>query len=95
MSLSPDEVNRIAHLARLSIDEDKVEAYAKDLSGILEFIAAMNAVDTQSVAPMAHPLDQGQRLRPDIVTEPDQREVFQAHAPKVEAGLYLVPKVIE
>lgn len=95
MSLSPEEVSRIAHLARLSIDEDKREAYAKDLSGILEFIAAMSKIDTEAVLPMAHPLDQVQRLRPDVVSEPDQREAFQGIAPRVEAGLYLVPKVIE
>ena len=95
MSLSPEEVNRIAWLARLSIDADKTESYAKDLSGILAFIEQMSAVNTDDVAPMAHPMDQIQRLRPDLVTEQDQREKFQSIAPKVEAGLYLVPKVIE
>ena len=95
MSLSPEEVNRIAWLARLSIDAEKTEAYARDLSGILDFIEQMSAVDTNDVSPMAHPLDQVQRLRPDVVSEENQREVFQSIAPKVEAGLYLVPKVIE
>jgi len=95
MSLSPEEVNRIAWLARLSIDEDKTEAYARDLSGILNFIEQMSVVDTDAVSPMAHPLDQVQRLRPDEVSEENQRERFQSIAPKVEAGLYLVPKVIE
>lgn len=95
MSLSPDEVNRIAHLARLAIDQDQVTAYARDLSGILDFIAALSAVETRDVPPMAHPLDQVQRLRADAVTESDQRAAFQAIAPKVDAGLYLVPKVIE
>lgn len=95
MSLTSAEVDRIAWLARLAIDADKVDAYARDLSGILDFIEQMNTVDTTAVEPMAHPLDQSQRLRPDAVTEADQRTRFQAQAPAVEAGLYLVPKVIE
>ncbi|MDD5037445.1 MAG: Asp-tRNA(Asn)/Glu-tRNA(Gln) amidotransferase subunit GatC [Methylococcaceae bacterium] len=95
MSLTTEEVNKIAWLGRIAIDADKTEAYARDLSGILDFVEQMSAVDTRAVAPMAHPLDQVQRLRPDAVTESDQRERFQAHAPLVEAGLYLVPKVIE
>ncbi len=95
MSLTAAEVNRIAWLARLAIDSDKTDAYARDLSGILDFIEQMSSVDTESVTPLAHPLDQVQRLRPDAVTEPDQRALFQAQAPAVEAGLYLVPKVIE
>ena len=95
MSLSAEEVNKIAWLGRLAIDADKVEAYARDLSGILDFVEQMSAIDTAGVAPMAHPMDQVQRLRPDLVTEADQRERFQAHAPLTEAGLYLVPKVIE
>lgn len=95
MSLSPSEVNKIAWLSRLAIDPDKIDAYARDLSGILDFVEQMSAVDTANVEPMAHPQDLAQRLRPDAVTEPDQRELFQAHAPLVEAGLYLVPKVIE
>ena len=95
MSLTPLEVNKIAWLGRIAIDEDKVEAYARDLSGILDFVEQMSALDTRSVMPMAHPMDQAQRLRTDEVTEPNQRERFQAIAPLVEAGLYLVPKVIE
>lgn len=95
MSLSVEEVNKIAWLGRLAIDADKVDAYARDLSGILDFVEQMSVVDTSSVTPMAHPLDQTQRLREDVVSEADQRELFQAHAPLVEAGLYLVPKVIE
>jgi aspartyl-tRNA(Asn)/glutamyl-tRNA(Gln) amidotransferase subunit C len=95
MSLTSEEVNRIAWLARLAIDSEKTAAYAQDLSGILDFIEQMSAVNTSAVEPMAHPLDQAQRLRPDAVTEPDQRALFQQLAPAVEAGLYLVPKVIE
>jgi aspartyl-tRNA(Asn)/glutamyl-tRNA(Gln) amidotransferase subunit C len=95
MSLNAEQVNRIAWLARLAIDSDKAERYAHDLSGILDFVAQMDAVDTANTEPMAHPLDLAQRLRPDLVTEQDQRTRFQEHAPLVEAGLYLVPKVIE
>ena len=90
-----EDVNKIAWLARLKIDADKAESYARDLSGILDFVAQMNAVDTGGIAPLAHPLEQTQRLRPDRVSESDQRKLFQSIAPQVEAGLYLVPKVIE
>ncbi len=95
MSLGTAEVAKIAHLARLAIREEDAPAYARNLSAILELVAQMNAVDTAGVVPMAHPLDTVQRSRPDEVTEPDRRERFQAIAPQVEAGLYLVPKVIE
>jgi aspartyl-tRNA(Asn)/glutamyl-tRNA(Gln) amidotransferase subunit C len=95
MSLSSEDVNRIAHLARLSISEADVPLYANNLSDILSFVAQMNAVDTATVVPMAHPLDAVQRLRQDEVTEQNQREKFQCIAPRAEAGLYLVPKVIE
>ncbi len=95
MSLTIDEVLKIATLARIKIDQTEAERYARDLSGILDFVAQMDAVDTSEVEPMAHPLDLPQRLRPDEVTEGNQRERFQAIAPAVEAGLYLVPQVIE
>jgi aspartyl-tRNA(Asn)/glutamyl-tRNA(Gln) amidotransferase subunit C len=95
MSLGTAEVAKIAHLARLAIREEDAPAYARNLSAILDLVAQMNAVDTTGVAPMAHPLDAAQRSRPDEVTEPNQRAQFQAIAPRVEAGLYLVPKVIE
>ena len=95
MSLSTEEVNKIAWLGRIAIEADKIEAYARDLSGILNFVEQMSAVDTSDVTPMAHPQDLTQRLRQDLITENDQRELFQSHAPLVEAGLYLVPKVIE
>lgn len=95
MSLTAEEVKKIAHLARLGIEEQDVPHYAEDLSGMLELMAAMGEVDTGNVLPMAHPLDLQQRLRSDAVTERNEREKFQAIAPQVEAGLYLVPKVIE
>ncbi|MCK9530141.1 MAG: Asp-tRNA(Asn)/Glu-tRNA(Gln) amidotransferase subunit GatC [Hydrogenophaga sp.] len=95
MSLERSDVVSIAHLARLAVAEDDIPVYARNLSNILDLVAQMNAVDTSDVEPMAHPLDMAQRLREDEVTETDQREKFQAIAPSVEAGLYLVPKVIE
>jgi len=95
MSLNRKDVEKIAHLARLEISEADVELYAHNLSNILGLVAEMDAVNTHGVAPMAHPLDAVQRLRADEVSEPNQREKFQAIAPQVEAGLYLVPKVIE
>ena len=95
MSLTADDVNKIAHLARLGIDKQDVAAYAKDLSGMLDLMTRMSEVNTDNVEPMAHPMDQTLRLRADVVTESNHREAFQAIAPQVEAGLYLVPKVIE
>jgi aspartyl-tRNA(Asn)/glutamyl-tRNA(Gln) amidotransferase subunit C len=95
MSLDRDDVKKIAHLARLAIDEADIPGYATNLSNILHLVEQMNAVNTDNVAPMAHPLDAVQRLRVDEVTEADQRAHFQEHAPSVEDGLYLVPKVIE
>jgi len=95
MSLDKEAVGRIAHLARLGVDESEYDSYARNLSDILSFVEQLNAVDTAGVAPMAHPLDACQRLRADEVTETDRREQFQQVAPRVEAGLYLVPKVIE
>ena len=94
-SLGPAEVQKIAYLARLAISEEDISAYARHLSSILHLVEQMNAVATAGVTPMPHPLAMGQRLRADEVTETDQRERFQANAPKTEAGLYLVPKVIE
>jgi aspartyl-tRNA(Asn)/glutamyl-tRNA(Gln) amidotransferase subunit C len=95
MSLNREQVRKIAHLARLRITEQEADAYAETLSRILGLIEQMNAVDTAGIAPMAHPNETGLRLRADVVTETNQREKFQKIAPAVEAGLYLVPKVIE
>jgi aspartyl-tRNA(Asn)/glutamyl-tRNA(Gln) amidotransferase subunit C len=95
MSLSPDDVAKIAHLARLAIDPEKSAALGRELSKILDLVTQMDAVDTRSVAPMAHPLEMAQRLRDDEVTEQNQRDRYQANAPAVENGLFLVPKVIE
>lgn len=95
MAISKDEVSAMAKLARLAIDPDDIPGYAEQLSGILAFVARMDEIDTGAVEPLAHPLDLTARLRPDVVTESDQRELFQTIAPQVERGLYLVPKVIE
>ena len=95
MSLEKSDVEKIAHLARLAIDEKDVPEYAKNLSNILDLVEQMNSVNTDDVTPMAHPLDATQRLRADQVTETNQRDHFQKIAPNVEDGLYLVPKVIE
>lgn len=95
MSISPEEVLKIANLARLQIKQDEVEQYATDLSSIINLVEQMNAVDTKDIQPMAHPLDATQRLREDKVTEENQRDKFQAVAPSAEKGLYVVPKVIE
>lgn len=95
MVLDQTTVAKIARLARLHIDAQEVDRYVQELSRILELAEQMNAVDTAAVTPMAHPQDQPLRLRDDAVTEADARETFQELAPAVEAGLYLVPKVIE
>jgi len=95
MSLKPEDVMAIAHLARIEINESDSEHYATDLSNILSLAEQMNAVDTTGVVPMAHPMDATQRLRADKVTETNQREKLQANAPDVENGLFKVPRVID
>jgi len=95
MSLSLDDVSRIARLARIEISPAEAEQTRSQLNGILAFVEQLQAVNTDGIAPMAHAVDVVQRLRPDAVTETDRRDAFQAIAPETEAGLYLVPKVIE
>ncbi len=95
MALTSEDIKKIAHLARLQIDEQDIPGYARNLTEILALVEQMNSVDTSGVQPMAHPQDVSQRLRPDEVTETDQRAHFQQIAPQTEAGLYLVPRVIE
>ena len=95
MSLTADDVKKISHLARLAIDEADIEPYANNLSNILGLVEQMDAADVADIEPMANPQDAMQRLRDDVVTEVNQREKFQAIAPNTEAGLYLVPKVLE
>jgi aspartyl-tRNA(Asn)/glutamyl-tRNA(Gln) amidotransferase subunit C len=95
MSLSPDDVKRIARLARIEIDDAQAQATQAQLNTIFDLIATMQAVDTAGIEPMAHAQEVTQRLRPDAVTETDRHAAFQAIDPAVENGLYLVPKVIE
>jgi aspartyl-tRNA(Asn)/glutamyl-tRNA(Gln) amidotransferase subunit C len=95
MSLNLEDVGRIARLARIELSSAERETTRDQLNGILGFIEQLQAIDTAGIAPMAHAVDVVQRLRPDVVTETDQRAGFQALAPETEAGLYLVPKVIE
>lgn len=95
MSLSTADVQKVARLARLAMNDTEIEAARTQLSGIFELIAEMQAVDTNGIAPMSHAQDLSQRLRDDCVTETNQRELFQSIAPQVESGLYLVPQVIE
>jgi len=95
MALTRSEVQDIAHLARLEITAEEEPIYADDLSGIIDLVNQLQAVDTEGVTPMAHPLDMSQRLRDDEVFESDHRDQYQQNAPQVETGLYLVPKVIE
>lgn len=95
MALTPEEIRKIAGLAKLHIGEDEVERYQQDLSRILEFVEQMNQIDVGNIEPMAHPQDLVQRLRIDQVAESDQRDKFQSIAPATQDGLYLVPKVIE
>lgn len=96
MPLERHEVEKIAHLARLTLNEDQIPYYSSNLSNILKLVEHINEANTQGIEPMSHPFQAlSQRLREDIVTEIDQRESFQSIAPATEAGLYLVPKVIE
>lgn len=95
MSLSPQDVEKVARLARLAMTPAEIETARVQLNGIFGLIAEMQAVDTSGVEPMSHSQELTQRLREDVVTEPNQREAFQAIAPQVERGLYLVPQVIE
>jgi len=95
MSLSDDQIRRLARLARIAIGDEESATFRDRLNRVLGLIDQLQAVDTTGIEPMSHALDVVQALRPDAVTESDQRERFQAGAPAVEDGLYLVPKVIE
>jgi len=95
MSLTPDQLQRIALLARIDVTADESQAVTERLNRVLGLIDQLQSVDTQGIEPMSHALDIVQRFRPDEVTEEDRHEAFQRGAPAVEQGLYLVPKVIE
>ena len=95
MAIEQDEIEKIAELARIRIDADHIDDVTRRITDILNMVDQLQAVDTSEVDPMANPLDATQPLRADEVTESNRREAFQAIAPAVENGLYLVPKVIE
>jgi aspartyl-tRNA(Asn)/glutamyl-tRNA(Gln) amidotransferase subunit C len=95
MALDRSEVEKIAHLARLGVNDDDMTRTTEALNSILGLIDQMQAVNTDGIEPLAHPLEATQRLRADVVTEENHRDAYQAIAPAVENGLYLVPKVIE
>ena len=96
MSLTRQDVEKIAQLARLSITDEAMPDYVTSLSNIVDFVDELSRVPTLDIEPMAHPLDgQHQRLRADVVTETDHHEKYQANAPAVQAGLYVVPRVID
>ena len=96
MALTREQIENIAHLARLELQPTEVPVYQTSLSAILDFVGELDRADTANVAPMAHPLPGlSQRLSPDAVTEQDHHERYQENAPQVAAGLYVVPKVIE
>ena len=95
MSLTPDQLQRIALLARIDVSAEELSGVTERLNRVLGLIDQLQAVDTEGIAPMSHALDLVQRLRPDEITEPDRREAYQRGAPAVDQGLYLVPKVIE
>ena len=95
MSLTLEQVRRVAHLARIEVSDAEANATLGHLNGIFTLIEAMQAVDTRGIEPMAHAQDLAQRLRPDEVTEVDRRDAFQAIAPDTDKGLYLVPQVME
>lgn len=99
MALTPQDIGRIAHLARLELAPHESERMLTQLNGFFDIVERMRAVDTQGVEPLAHPVaaiqDVQLRLRDDVASEPNQREANQQSAPAVERGLFLVPKVIE
>jgi aspartyl-tRNA(Asn)/glutamyl-tRNA(Gln) amidotransferase subunit C len=95
VSLQFEDIRKLGELARLRIEPEEADDLLEKLSNILAFVDQLQAADTSAVEPMAHPLDQNQRLRADVITESDRHELYQRNAPRVERGLYLVPKVIE
>ncbi|MES2822858.1 MAG: Asp-tRNA(Asn)/Glu-tRNA(Gln) amidotransferase subunit GatC [Pseudomonadota bacterium] len=95
MAVDRSDIAKLAVLARIAISDDAADEVADRISTVLALVDQLQAVNTEGVLPMAHPLDAVQRLRPDVVTEPNQRELFQSIAPAIQDGLFLVPQVIE
>ena len=95
MSIDKQDVQKIAHLARLALTEADADQYQLSLSSVLSLVEQMQSVNTDGVEPLSNPLEMTQRLREDVVTEENRRDAFLANAPQTEAGLFLVPKVID
>ncbi|HEY8385309.1 MAG TPA: Asp-tRNA(Asn)/Glu-tRNA(Gln) amidotransferase subunit GatC [Porticoccaceae bacterium] len=95
MTIQRSDIEKLAELARIQISEDDIATTLDRLTSVLQLVDQLQSADTAGIEPMAHPLDAVQRLRADVVTEPDRREAFQAIAPATDQGLYLVPRVIE
>ena len=95
MTISRADIEKVAVLARIRLDDEQIPALENDLSNILSLVDQLSAANTDNVEPLAHPLDAVQRLRADEITESNQREAFQTTAPATENGLYLVPRVID
>jgi len=95
MPVGPEDIHKIAHLARLTIEDDKILKISEDISNILSLVEQLQNTDTNNIEPMAHPMDATQTLREDKVTQFDNRDKLQAVAPNTKDGLFLVPRVIE
>lgn len=95
MTLTVKEVKNIAHLARLGFSDEEIEGFTGNLSRIIDLVDQLDEAETDDVVPMAHPLHMNQPMRQDTVTESDQRDRYQENAPRTEAGLYLVPRVLD
>ena len=95
MKLTRQNVEHIAHLARLEIGLEELDGVVEKLGRIVDFVDQLQSADTSAVTPMAHPMDMGQRLRADAVTEADRRDLYQQNSAAVEDGLYTVPRVLE
>ena len=93
--MNKNTVSKIANLAKIEIDDSKIEGIAENLEKILDLVGEMNSINTDNINPMSHPLNLKQVLRPDEVTEQDQRENFQKNSPSIENGYYKVPKIID
>lgn len=94
-TLNQTDIEKIAELSKLSFSPEKMTAFAQSLGNIISLVQKMDKLDTADIQPLAHPLNLTQPLRPDCVTESNQRDVFQKYAPSVEAGLYIVPKFVD
>ena len=93
--MNKNTISKIANLAKIEIDDSKIEGIAENLEKILDLVGEMNSIDTDNINPMSHPLNLKQVMRPDEVTEQDQRENFQKNSPSIENGYYKVPKIID